>query len=690
MLGRFSAITERWLEWLAASLINLASHATVWPRPLKRAFVIVGDAMLGVLAVWIAFSLRLGEWRLFDWPVIRFTLSMLVLWFPFAHLQGVYQAIFRYTGRGAITGLALTAAFTSVPLIYLYMIGTYPGVPRTMAVLGPLIFLVLMAVARIIGRYVLVDLFHSRPIEGTRQRRMIIYGAGSLGQRIAASVAAEPGMRLIGYVDDDKGKSNHRLDGFKVLHSKEIGDLIARSGATDVLLAISGVNRRRKREIFEALSKYPVEVQALPPMRELMVGSITLEDMRPIEVEDLLGRSAVAPDTSLLARSVTGKRVLITGAGGSIGSEICRQVLQLRPTELVLAEANEFALFSISEEIERAASRLAEKDRPALVYRLINVGNRQAVDRLFDESKPHTVYHAAAYKHVPLVEHNVLAAVENNLFGTMNCALAARASMAERFILISTDKAVRPPNVMGASKRACEMVLQALNDESTVTIFAMVRFGNVLGSSGSVVPSFKRQIADGGPVTVTHREVTRYFMTIPEAAQLVIQAAGMAEGGEVYVLDMGEPVKIWDLARSMIRLAGLTIREPGNEEGDIEIVECGLRPGEKLYEELLIGDNPLQTSHERIMRARETFLPMAELQAEIAALRRAIDTDDPDLCRKALSRLVPTLRPRPEPHVARRPAGPADETIRDAAPVNAAKVGRSEGVSQWVPASRPI
>jgi FlaA1/EpsC-like NDP-sugar epimerase len=689
MLDKLSTVTERWLEWVAVSLINLASRAAVWPRPLKRAFVIVGDAVLGVLAVWIAFSLRLGEWRLFDWPVIRFTLSMLLLWFVFAHFQGIYRAIFRYAGRGTIIGLALTITFTTVPLIYFYMIQTYPGIPRTMAVLGPLIFLVLTAVARIIGRYVLVDLFHSRPLDGATQRRMIIYGAGSLGQRLAASIAAEPGMRLVGYVDDDKSKHHQRLDGFKVHHSKEIGELIVRTGATDVLLAISHVKRMRKRQIFEDLSTYPVKVQALPPMRELMVGSVTVEDMRPIEVEDLLGRSAVAPDKALLAHSVAGKRVLITGAGGSIGSEICRQVLLLRPTELVLAEANEFALFSISQELEAAAAKLPARHRPALAYRLVNVSDRLAVDRLFDEAKPQTVYHAAAYKHVPLVEHNVVAAVENNLFGTMNCAVASRAFGAERFILISTDKAVRPPNIMGASKRACELVLQALDDEDGETIFAMVRFGNVLGSSGSVVPLFKRQIAEGGPVTVTHRDVTRYFMTIPEAAQLVIQAAGMAEGGEVYVLDMGEPVRIWDLARSMIRLAGLTIREPGNDEGDIEIVESGLRPGEKLYEELLIADNPLPTSHKRVMRARETFLPMTELELEIAALRQTIDRNDPEGCRKTLKRLVPTLLAKSEVGAEHADPEAREPRVREVVPATArptAKV-RVPGVPQTAPSS---
>jgi len=655
MPTRMSAFAERSLERLAQWIIRAASHAVVWNRPYKRAFVIAGDAVLCVLAVWLAFSLRLGEWRLLDWPVMRFTLSTLIVWFPVAFYQGAYNAIFRYTGRGAIVNLALAAGITSLPLIYLYMIESYPGVPRTMALLGPLIFLMMITTARIIGRYILVDLFHSRPHNGVEQRRTLIYGAGSLGQRLAASLVAEPGMRLVGYIDDDPSKHNNRLDGAKVHHSRDIGEVIVRTGATDVLLAMGDIGRRRKHEIVEELSRYPVEVQALPPMRELIVGNITFEDVRPIQVEDLLGRPPVSPDERLLKRSVTEKKVLVTGAGGSIGSEICRQLLQLRPTDLILVDANEFALFAIGQEIEKASVALPPTQRPRVVQRLVNVADRAAVDRLFTEFCPQTVYHAAAYKHVPLVEDNLLAGVENNLFGTMNCALAARDAEVERFILISTDKAVRPPNVMGASKRACEMVLQALDEAGSKTIFAMVRFGNVLGSSGSVVPQFRRQIAEGGPVTVTHREVTRYFMTIPEAAQLVLQAAGMADGGEVFVLDMGEPVKIWDLARSMIRLAGLAVCEPDSERGDIEIVEIGLRPGEKLYEELLIGGESEPTPHQRIMRAREGHLPMAELMPQFDAIRRAIDGGDDALCRMVLARLVPSLscksQPSPAAHV---------------------------------------
>ena len=644
MIGQFSRVGEAWLDRLVQAVVRVSSHAVLWPRPVKRGFVMAADALLCVLATWAAFSLRLGEWRLLDWPVVRFTLSMLVLWFPIAIYRGIYKAIFRYAGRGAVISLTLAVALMTVPLVIFYTFHQYPGVPRTLALLGPLMFLAAMTLARIVGRYILIDLFHSRPGDRMEESRVLIYGAGSLGQRLAASLAAEKGMRLVGYIDDDQSKHLHRLDGAPVWHSSRIGEAIERTGTTDVLLAMSDIGRRRKREIFDSLDGYDVEVRALPPMREMIAGRVTVSDLRPVQVEDLLGRAPVAPDEALLRAAVSGRRVMVTGAGGSIGSEICRQVLELGPSVLILVEASEFALFAVQQELEGALTRQPAEGRPMLVSRLVNVADRRAVDRLFAAASPQTVFHAAAYKHVPLVEDNPISGIENNLVGTMNCALAARGSGTERFILISTDKAVRPPNVMGATKRACEMLLQALDDQDTgSTIFAMVRFGNVLGSSGSVVPLFRRQIAEGGPVTVTHRDVTRYFMTIPEAAQLVIQAGGMAEGGEVFVLDMGEPVRIWDLATSMIRLAGLSVREQGSTQGDIEIVERGLRPGEKLYEELLIGDDPLPTSHRRIMRARESFLPYGTLMTHFDALLAAVGDNDPDAARDALRILVPTL-----------------------------------------------
>lgn len=645
MKSRFSAKTELWLEDLASRVVGWVSIMMLWPRALKQTFVIAGDVVLCVFAVWFAFSLRLGEWRLFDhWAVFRFTLSMLLVWFPVSWRQSVYSSIFRYTGRGAIVALTVAVCLTSIPLIFFYaMFFPYAGVPRTVAILAPLIFLMMIVGARIVGRYVLTDLLHSRPIEGEIEKRILIYGAGSLGQRLASALAAERGMRMVGYVDDDPSKSRQRLNGAPVWHSSQIGEAIARTGASDLLLAISDASRRRKQDIVDSLKAYSIDVRILPAMREMIAGQVTVQDLRPIQIEDLLGRSPVKPDLELLSRAVKGKVVLVTGAGGSIGGEICRQVIELQPARLVLADVSEFALYAIHCELDEVLAAIAPERRPTLDARLVNVADPLAARRLFEFAIPDTVFHAAAYKHVPLIEENVIAGVSNNLRGTWNCAREAERTGAAHFILISTDKAVRPPNAMGASKRVCELMLQALNCEQAGTVFAMVRFGNVLGSSGSVVPLFKRQIAQGGPVTVTHREVTRYFMTIPEAAQLVIQAAGMAEGGDVFVLDMGAPVRIMDLARSMIQLVGFSVREPGFTNGDIEIVERGLRPGEKLFEELLIGDSPLPTSHPRIMRARDGFIPMGDLQRGLDSIYAAAEAGDEAACRTALRRLVPTL-----------------------------------------------
>ena len=665
MIERSVSWFEAALNKAASALIEVSSLAVTWPRWVKRSLVMAGDAMLAVFAVWLAFSLRLGEWRLLDWSVIRFAGSLLLIWFPVAVWQGVYAAIFRYTGRGTIVTLAAAVAIVCVPLVYFYMIRSYPGVPRTIALLAPMIFFAMMATARIVGRYVLVDLFHSQPAVGSERHRSLIYGAGSLGQRLAASLAAERGMQLVGYLDDDPSKKGRRLDGHRIWHSDDIDMVIERTGATRILLAMSDISRSRKQEIVDRLSGHPVKVHPLPPMRALLDGTLRFDDLQSIEVDDLLGRSPVAPLYDLLSSAVSGKRVMVTGAGGSIGSEIARQIVDLVPSEIVLVDANEFALFQIEKEIEAKVAALDTDQRPTIDCRLVNLTDRSDVERLFARHRPQTIYHAAAYKHVPMIESNIVAGVRNNVFGTINTARAAQHNGAEKFILISTDKAVRPPNVMGASKRVCEMALQAFDSAGSDTVFAMVRFGNVLGSSGSVVPLFRQQIERGGPITVTHRDVIRYFMTIPEAAQLVLQAGGMAEGGEVFLLDMGEPVKIWNLARSMITLAGLTIRDESNPDGDIEIVATGLRPGEKLYEELLIGESALPTRHPRIMRAREQFLGIAELEPHLDALEAAVINGDEGGCRANLSALVPTLPPAGASLDAaesgcQRPGGPAN------------------------------
>lgn len=656
--GRASSVIERQIERQIdrqiARALEFATRSMSWPRAGKRLVVAVLDALVAVAAVWIAFSLRLGDFHDPDAAMWVFTAAMIGLWFPFAFARGVYATIFRFSGRGAIMSLLGTIGFITVPLIGWFMVVQYAGVPRTLALLGPLVFFMGLALTRIVGRYIMVDLFSARAL-GDARKLVLIYGAGATGQRLASGLASEAGMRVVGFLDDDRAKCGQWLDGKRVHHSSQASELVARRGVTDIVIAMSTVSFARRKAIIAGFEELEVNVQMLPPMREVLEGRIGAAALRPIEVEDLLGRAVVPQHGDLLARPVAGKLVMVTGAGGSIGSEICRQILAQKPAGLVLVEASEFALFTIQRELLEALARLDEGSRPQLYQRLADVSNREAVARLFAEFRPHTVFHAAAYKHVPMVEDNVVEAVRNNLGATRAMAEAAQAHGAERFVLVSTDKAVRPPNVMGASKRLCEIVLQDLARRPravdpgsaatifTPTIFTMVRFGNVLGSSGSVVPIFQRQIEAGGPVTVTHRQVTRYFMTIFEAAQLVIQAGAMARGGEVFLLDMGEPVRIWDLARSMIRLAGLKVRDEAEPDGDIAIVESGLRPGEKLYEELLLGDASAPTEHPRIMQGTESCPPPARVAAVLRDIDAAIARGDATACKAALKALVPTL-----------------------------------------------
>lgn len=633
---------EAWVARHVSRLVERAAGVIAWPRTYKRTVVMAGDALLAVAATWLAFSLRIGEWRLLDWPVVRFSLTVIVVWFPIAHLRGIYNAIFRYTGRGTVVSLAVAMLLTGSILVMVYSVITYPGVPRTIAILQPILFLLMIATARIVGRYILVDLFHARPVQG-RLRRVMIYGAGSTGRQLANSLAGESGTQLMCYVDDDPALARQRLDDVPVWHSSALQSVIDTYGITDVVLAVRSASFARRQEIVRQLERHSVSVKTLPPIREFLDGTVTVNALRPIDVEDVLGREQVKPDAALLRSAITHKVVMVTGAGGSIGSEICRQIAGLNVQRLILVDSSEFALFEIGEELKQLV-----EDPSRLVSQLVNVADAAQIEAAIAEHSPDTIFHAAAYKHVPLVEANVVAGVRNNIFGTLYTAKAALACGVERFVLISTDKAVRPPNVMGATKRCCELILQALAQGDGGTVFTMVRFGNVLNSSGSVIPLFRKQIAAGGPVTVTHRDVTRYFMTIPEASQLVIQAGSMARGGEVFLLDMGEPVRIWDLAASMIRLTGLTVRDEDNPAGDVEIVETGLRPGEKLFEELLLGDNAQPTSHERIRQGAESSLAWPVLEAHLAQLSAAVAENSSSACREILSELVPSLGSAPE------------------------------------------
>jgi len=605
------------------------------PRVIKRLVVVSLDVVMSLLATWLAFSLRLDD---LHWPVgMQWWVYGLApaLAIPVFVQFGLYRAIFRYTGQAALTATAQAVGVYAALLMAILLWQSWPEVPRSLGLLQPLIFLLLVGGSRALARFWFAAVARgNRKVDG----RMLIFGAGGAGAQTASALRVSGQYVLLGFVDEDPAKVGRSINGLPVYSPQQLDPVVTRQGVTDILLALPSVSRQRRNKIIESLRSLPVHIRTLPAMADLASGRVKVQDLRELDVEDLLGRDPVPPDAALLTRTLTDKRVLVTGAGGSIGSELCRQIVQEKPRQLLLLDHSEFALYSIHQELERQCSELGVE----LVPLLGNVTHHRRLEEVCTYYRPQTVYHAAAYKHVPMVEANPAEGIYNNVFGTLNAALAAQQHGVENFVLISTDKAVRPTNVMGASKRMAELVLQALAAQSGGggTCFGMVRFGNVLGSSGSVVPLFRRQLANGGPLTVTHAEVTRYFMTIPEAAQLVLQAGAMAVGGDVFVLDMGEPVKIVDLARRMIELSGMTVRDTDKPEGDIEIVITGLRPGEKLYEELLIGDNPAPTVHQRIMKAHEDYIPWPVFEQHLATLKKAADSNDAQAIKAVLRECV--------------------------------------------------
>ena len=479
----------------------------------------------------------------------------------------------------------------------------------------------------------------------------MIYGAGNAGVQLASALGYGREFRPVAFIDDDELLHKQKVNGLRIYPLSSLRYLIEKYQVSDVLLAMPSANRARKSEIIRLLEPFAVHVMSMPGLSEIAQGKVTVDALQEVDIADLLGRDAVAPDQSLLHANIAGKVVMVTGAGGSIGSELCRQIILLQPESLILCEISEFALYAIEKELQHLLTKAKNDKEIKLIPVLGSVVNAKRCEKICKTFKVRTIYHAAAYKHVPMVERNPGEAVWNNIFGTLHAAMAAIKTEVETFVLISTDKAVRPTNTMGATKRFAELILQALcfnQAYNTNSRFTMVRFGNVLGSSGSVVPLFKEQIARGGPVTVTDERIIRYFMTIPEAAQLVIQAGAMGQGGDVFVLDMGEPIRIVDLAKRMIHLSGLEIKDAEHPGGDIEISYTGLRPGEKLYEELLIGDNVSKTGHERIMRAQEQVIPWTELEKMLAVLEQATQDDDFERVRAVLADAVTGFVPQCE------------------------------------------
>lgn len=628
------------------------------PRRQKRILQVFADIFLVWLALWMAFVVRLGideainPFTIHRWLFVAAPIVAIPLFVRF----GMYRAVMRYFGNDALIAIIKAVSLSSLILgVVVYWYSNHENVvPRSIVFNYWWLSLIMIGGLRLAMRqYFLGDWFSAAQHVPFTNRddglpRVAIYGAGAAGNQLVAALRMGRVMRPVAFIDDDSGIADRVISGLQVYKPKHIQQMIDVTGAQEILLAIPSSNRARRREILGLLEGFPLHVRSVPGFMDLASGRVKVDDIQEVDIADLLGRDSVPAQGELLEHCIKEQSVLVTGAGGSIGSELCRQILALRPKTLLMFEHSEFNLYSILSELEQRITR------ESLSVRLLPIlGSVRDQSKLLDVMKTwhvDTVYHAAAYKHVPMVEHNIAEGVLNNVIGTLNTAQAALQAGVSNFVLISTDKAVRPTNVMGSTKRLAELTLQALSrelapvlfgDRSNIshvnkTRFTMVRFGNVLGSSGSVIPLFHKQIKSGGPLTVTHPKITRYFMTIPEAAQLVIQAGSMGQGGDVFVLDMGEPVKIVELAEKMIHLSGLSVRSDKNPHGDIAIEFTGLRPGEKLYEELLIGDNVVATQHPMIMSANEDHLEWEVLKGNLTDLLAAVESDDYSKVRQLL------------------------------------------------------
>jgi len=621
--------------------MNIEQKLLLLPRSTKKIIFLVADSLFLTLLFYGSFRLKTGMVRFSDYSQALFLLAPLSC-IPVMIKVGLYRAVIRYMNNKALYTIITAVAISTFILMVLVNLVTATRFP-----FGALLIFWAMAMLYVAGsRFILRDYIQSKRHDFNLREPVAIFGAGAAGVELATGLLSGRDYQPVCFIDDKSDLVNSMVKGIRVHSPSELPELIQSFGITQVLLALPNASRIRRREILTQLEPLPVHVRTIPSLAEMVSGVAKVSEIREIDIADLLGRDPVPPNKDLLAQCIAGKSVMVTGAGGSIGSELCRQILYLRPSKIVLFELSEYALYKIERELETLRVNDPQLKDVDIHFVLGSVTHRKRVEAVIRTFNVKTIYHAAAYKHVPLVEHNPIEGVQNNLFGTWRTAEAALAAGVETFVLISTDKAVRPTNVMGATKRMAELVLQAMATRSTTTRFCMVRFGNVLGSSGSVVPLFRRQIRNGGPVTVTHPEITRYFMMIPEAAQLVLQAGAMGEGGDIFVLDMGESVKISDLARRMIKLSGLELREGDSESGDIEIVYTGLRPGEKLYEELLIGDDVSGTDHPRIMRVMESLLQWEQLLEILHAIEKACAQFDSEKVRQMLQSSVIGYKPQ--------------------------------------------
>ena len=612
-------------------LINLSRR--------KKQFVLLFiDSWLIVSVILLSFSIRLGYFYFPEGDLIWLIFASPVLAIPIFLRFGLYRVIIRYIGFKSLWLVFQATTLYALLWSVFGLLIAVEGIPRSVILINWLLIIIVIGGSRMIGRWLLSGAENRENI--TERINVLIYGAGSAGRQLAIALTQTGEFNLVAFIDDNSELQHQIINGIHVVSRDNLERLIKKKNVTEVLLAIPSLTLAERSEIINYLEPCQVLVRSLPGVSELAQGKLKIADLREVSIIDLLGRDSVAANSELLGLNITNKVVMVTGAGGSIGSELSRQVLALKPQVLVLFDQSEYALYRINKE-------LVNFDMPnvEILPMLGSVANHKRLNHIMQRLNINTIYHAAAYKHVPMVESNNSEGVTNNIFGTLNCAQVAIKNGVETFVLISTDKAVRPTNTMGATKRVAEILLQALALKHN-TRFSMVRFGNVLDSSGSVVPLFREQIKGGGPITVTDPEILRYFMSIPEAVELVIQAGAMAQGGDMFVLDMGEPVRIVDLARKMIHLSGLEIKDKVNPDGDIEIQFTGLRPGEKLYEELLIGDNVSETSNPMIMRAEEEMLAWDDLKLILDGLEQAVDSDDQNKLRQLLIKAVPGFKPQ--------------------------------------------
>ena len=614
---------------------NISKQLLSLGRYTKITIAITADVLVCVLAVWLAFFIRLEEFILLKDISFTPVLLSVVLAIPIFWIFGVYRTLFRYAGLSILNTISISTFVYG--LVYFSIISIYgiKDIPRSIGILQPVLLFIGVLSSRFLTKYLLTGTFNFSGDKKNKEN-ILIYGAGSAGRQLLTSLENNSLYKVVGFLEDNPQLHRQNLLGQKIYNPNKIQDLKQNKDINLVLFAIPSISKSKKNEIIKKLNKEKLVVKSLPNVNDIINDKISISTIKDFLADDLLVRDPVEPDQKLLNKNIKFKSVLVTGAGGTIGSELCRQIIKLNPKQLVLLELNEFDLYELYNELTELNKNLK------IIPLLSNVQDQKKLEKIIETFKVNTIYHAAAYKHVPLVEANICEGVRNNVFGTLSVAKASINQKVQNLVLISSDKAVRPTNIMGASKRLAELCMQSLHDvnDKINTNFSIVRFGNVINSSGSAIPKFKNQIKEGGPITLTHPDVTRYFMTIPEASQLVIQAGALGKNAEVFLLDMGESVKIIDLIKRMINFSGLSIKDKDNKDGDIEIKITGLRSGEKLYEELLIGDNPQKTIHPKIKMTDEPLIPFNQLEKSLDQLLNLLDNHQADEVKKFLEKTI--------------------------------------------------